>query len=42
MAEGIKNTEAENKFPLLDIVDGVWCGALLCRRKTTQGKTRLG
>lgn len=40
--DGINNVEAENKFPLLDIVDGVWYDALLCRRKTSQRQNQTG
>lgn len=42
VGEGINNTEAENKFPLLDTVDGIWYGAMLCQRKTTQRQNQIG
>lgn len=42
VGQDVNNTEAENKSPLLDIVDCIWYGTMLCRRKTTEGKTRSG
>lgn len=42
MGQGINNAEAENKFPLLDIVDGIWYGTMQSRRKTTQRQNQIG
>lgn len=42
MGESINNVEAENKFPLLDIVDEIWYGAWVCQRRTTQRQNQIG